>query len=278
MQIGFTSWVFRTTSMEEVFAWAAEHGLSGLQLDRWSKNPKQVKELMARFPQVKVHGLGCCDNYLEGDAAKRQQRADGLKRGIEAAAELGVPVAVIFAGRDPFKTTEDNLPLFQETFTPLVAMAEKYGVRLAMENCAQRNWWPTGGNLASTTENLRKLFELVPSQFLGLTFDPSHYVWQGMDYIKAVQEFGPRIYFAHAKDTEVKKNVLADTSIYGDGWWRYRLPGWGQVDWPAFFTALREVGYSGPVAIEHEDALWSHNDDEVKHGLLLAQGFLKRFG
>jgi sugar phosphate isomerase/epimerase len=278
MEIGFTTWVFRQTSLEDIFAWAAENGLSGLQLDGCPDDLRQVKVLMTRYPGVKIHGLGCAQNYLVGDAAQRQQRADTLKRGIEAAAELGIGVIVIFAGRDPYKTVEDNLPLFQEVFTPLVEMAERHGVRLAMENCAQRNWWPAGGNLASTVENWRKLFALIPSSALGLAFDPSHFVWQGMDYIKAIREFGSRIYFAHAKDTEVRQDLLAEKSIYGEGWWHYRLPGWGLVDWPAFFTALREASYNGPVAIEHEDALWSHNDAEIKHGILLTQGFLRRFG
>lgn len=277
MEIGFTSWVFKETSIEGIFAWAAENGLSGLHLDGWPDDVQRLRALLASYPQVKVHALGCAQNYLVGNSTEREQRAAGLRRGIEVAAELGIGVVVIFAGRDPYKTIEDNLLLFQEVFTPLVEMGERYGVRLAMENCAQRNWWPAGGNLASTVENWRKLFALIPSPTLGLTFDPSHFVWQGMDYLKAVHEFAARIYYVHAKDTEILQDLLAVRGIYGEGWWRYRLPGWGQVDWPGFFTALREVGYRGPLAIEPEDPLWSQDDAQIKHGILMARDFLKRF-
>lgn len=277
MQIGFLTWYFRQTSLEELFAWAADNGMSGLELDNCPDDPGQVKALLSRYPQVQVYALGRAQNYLAGNAAEREQRAALLRRDIEVAAELGIGVITIFAGRDPYKTVEDNLPLFQEVFTPLVEQAERYGVRLAMENCPQRNWWPAGGNLAHTPENWRTLFDLIPSPALGLTFDPSHFVWQGMDSLKAMREFAARIYYVHAKDTEVRDDLLADRGIFGHGWWRYRLPGWGRVDWPGFFTVLREIGYRGPVGIEHEDPLWSHDDSERKQGLLMARDFLRRF-
>ena len=277
MEIGFLTWFFQRLSLEEMFVWAADTGLTGLELDNCPDDLPRLKKLLARFPQVKVFALGRSQNYLVGDADERARCTGQLSRDIELAPELGIQVITIFAGRDPYKTVEENLPIFQEVFTPLVEKAEAFGVRLAMENCAQRIWWPAGGNLAHTPELWRKLFSLIPSPALGLTFDPSHFVWQGMDALKAVREFGPRIFYAHAKDTEVHVEVLADRGIYGTDWWHYRLPGWGRVDWAGFFTALREVGYTGPIGIEHEDRYWNHNDDEIKHGLLLARDFLHRF-
>lgn len=277
MEIGLCTWYFKQTPLGEIFAWAAQHALSGIQLDDCPDDLPRLRKLFKQFPQVRVHLLGRCVNYLAGTPAERQQRAAVLSRDIELASELGIGVITVFAGRDPWKTTAENLPLFEQVFTPLVAKAEKYNLRLAFENCPQRIWWPTGGNLASTTENLRLLFALIPSPSLGLNFDPSHYVWQGMDYLKAVREFGARIYSVHAKDTELHPDVLAEVGIYGSDWWHYRLPGWGKVDWGAFLTALREVGYRGPVNIEHEDRYWNHNDDEIRRGVLLAQNHLGQF-
>jgi sugar phosphate isomerase/epimerase len=277
MEIGFCTWYFKQTSLEDLFAWGAEHNLSGVQLDDCPDDLPRLKALVKRFPQVRLHILGRCINYLAGTPAEREDRAALLRRDIEIASELGINLITVFAGRDPFKTTEENLPLWVDTFAPLVAKAEKYGVRLAFENCPQHVWWPTGGNLASTSELIRKLFELIPSPALGLNFDPSHYVWQGMNYRHAVQEFGGRIYSTHAKDTEIHEDVLADRGIYGNDWWHYRLPGWGKVDWGAFVTDLREVGYKGPVVIEHEDRFWNHNDDELRHGVLMAQRYLSQY-
>ncbi len=277
MEIGVTSWSLQDTPHEEIFAWCAEHGLTGIQWDSASGDVDEMRGLMARHPEVRVHTLGRCLNYLYGTPEERARKADLLCRDIEAAAQLGIGVVTMFAGRDPWKTPQENIPLLKETFEPLVALAERSGVKLAMENCPQPHVWPAGGNLANTVENWRLIFAAIPSPALGLTFDPSHFVWLGIDYLKAVREFAPRIYSVHAKDTEILKDVLADNGILGKGWWRYRLPGWGLVDWRGFLTALREVGYHGPVCVEHEDAVWNHDMEEHKHGILMAARFLSQF-
>jgi sugar phosphate isomerase/epimerase len=277
MEIGFLTWYFKKKTLEELFEWAEKNKFSGIELDDCPEDISRVKELIKRHPQVKVHALGRARNYLVGTQDQRKEVIDLLVRDIEIAPELGIKVINIFAGRDPLKPLDDNLKLFQDVFTPLVEHAKKYKVFLAMENCAQRNWWPTGGNLAHTPELWRKLFELVPGENLGLTFDPSHFIWQRMDYLKAVQEFGSRIYYTHAKDCEVHLEILADRGIYGEEWWHYRLPGWGEMDWPGFFTMLRKVGYQGPIGIEHEDRYWNKHDDQLMHGLIMARDFLQRF-
>ena len=277
MEIGFTSWFFEESSDEQVFAFAAENGLSGIQWDNVSGDVAQMRRLMERYPQVRVHCLGRFQNYLVGSAEERAQMAKQLRGDIEVAAKLGIEVVELEAGRDPWKTVEENIPLFMETFGPAVELAEELGVKLAMENRPQPQYWPAWGNLANTVENMRRLFEAIPSPALGLAFDPSHFVWLGIDYIAAVHEFGERIYAAHAKDTEIMEGVLAEVGYFGKGWWRYRLPGWGEVDWVAFLTALREVGYTGSVCIEHEDALWLGNLDELKQGTLMAARYLGQF-
>lgn len=277
MEIGFLTWYFKNTPLDELFAWAEKNQFTGIELDDAPEDPAVTRKLLASHPGVKIHALGRARNYLVGTAKERKQVADLLRRDIEVAAELGIKVINIFAGRDPIKPVEDNLSLFQEVFSPLVAHAEKYDVFLAMENCAQRNWWPAGGNLAHTPELWRKLFQLVPSKHLGLTFDPSHFIWQRMDYLQAMVEFSSRIYYAHAKDCEVHTNILADRGIYGEEWWHYRLPGWGEMNWTGFFTQLRQAGYRGPIGIEHEDRFWNHDDDQIRHGLVLARDFLRHF-
>jgi sugar phosphate isomerase/epimerase len=277
MEIGFLTWYFNQTPLEKLFSWADENHFSGIELDNCPKDTKPVKDLMKKHPDVRVFALGCSRNFLAGTPQQRKETADLLIRDIETAPELGIKVINIFAGKDPQKNIVDNLQLFQEVFSPLVEKAEKNGVFLAMENCAQRNWWPTGGNLAHTPELWRKMFELIPSKNLGLTIDPSHFIWQRMDYLTAMQEFGDRIYYAHAKDCEVHYEILADRGIYGEDWWHYRLPGWGEMNWPGFFTVLRSIGYQGPIGIEHEDRYWNKNDHELFQGLLMARNFLKQF-
>lgn len=277
MDIGFLTWYFKGSSLEQLFDFADQNGFTGIELDDCPSDLDLVKKLIERHPDVKIYALGRSRNYLFGTEEQRGGEAKLLLGDIKAASELGIKVINIFAGRDPFKTTDENLGLFEEVFTPIVAQAEKYDIRLAMENCAQRNWWPTGGNLAHTPELWRRLFEIIPSKHLGLTMDPSHFIWQGMDYVKAIKEFGDRIYYAHAKDCVVHRDILADRGIYGEGWWEYRLPGWGEIHWPNFFTALREVGYQGPIGIEHEDRHWNASDQQLMDGLKLAKNYLDQY-
>ena len=122
-------------------------------------------------------------------------------------------------------------------------------------------------NLAYSPEIWDEMFRIIPAENFGLEIDPAHMVWQGIDYIKAIHDFGPRIFHAHAKDTEIIPEILARCGIYGllfdkresfgHGWWRGRAPGWGNVDWKKFITALLDVGYKGNVDIEHEDQVFA---------------------
>ncbi len=181
---------------------------------------------------------------------------------------MKVPVVATFAGRDGSKSVRDNLPLFKETYSPIMDHAEKRGIKIAIENCPMMNRFSMHGeNIAFSPEIWEAMFDLVPSTSLGLELDPSHCVWQGIDYVKAVYDFGDRIFHVHAKDMEIQKDVLARSGIFGlalsdvaglgSGWWRARTPGWGEVNWPRFFTALVEVGYRGNIDIEHEDDVFA---------------------
>ncbi len=108
------------------------------------------------------------------------------------------------------------------------------------------------------------MFTAVPSPALGLCYDPSHLYWQGIDYIQPIWDFRDRIYHAHAKDTEI---LLAGRNHYGmygrqlsataeQNWWRYRLPGYGHVDWYRYLDTLYQVGYDAVLSVEHEDPVW----------------------
>ena len=108
-----------------------------------------------------------------------------------------------------------------------------------------------------------------------MEMDPSHLAWLGIDYVKAVRDFGTRIFHVHAKDTEVDHDKLHTNGIYTPGWWRYRIPGMGDIDWDKFFTALLETGFDGGVAIEHEDPVFEGERGE--EGLHRGYLYLSRF-
>ncbi|QEW19521.1 Hydroxypyruvate isomerase [Marinibacterium anthonyi] len=273
MRIGFY-----TNYTPEIAAFAERIGFRSLELSAWPHsfvNPERattaetdamMKDLAAR--DIEVSALGYYPNVLSQDEDEAEHARDYLMKVITQARRLGVPVVATFAGRNPHLSVEDNLPGFKEVYSRIMDHAETEGVKIAMENCPMMDRFTMEGeNIAFSPEIWKALFELVPSDHLGLELDPSHFIWQRIDYVKAVKSFGDRIFHVHAKDMEIRHDLLAESGIYGvalsrfdglgHGWWRARTPGWGEVDWAALITALIEVGYKGNIDIEHEDDVFA---------------------
>jgi len=153
-------------------------------------------------------------------------------------------------------------------------------VKVAIENCPMifsSDEWPGGRNLAYSPAIWRQMFELIPDENFGLNFDPSHLVWQFIDYTRAVREFGPRIFHVHAKDMEIDRDGLYENGVMsaGLGWQVPRLPGLGEVRWDRFISTLYAIGYDWVVSIEHEDRKFEGELELVQRGFLVARNTLR---
>lgn len=240
-----------------------------------SDGRKKVVETMKKAG-LEISALGFYANFLDPDKEAATQRIEHLKKVIEAASEMGVSVVTTFAGRDPEKTIEENVPLFKEAFSPIADLAEKNNLKIAFENCPMMRRDLRGGtNMAYSPQAWDLIFEAVPSKALGLELDPSHLYWLGIDHIRTIYDYAERIYHVHAKDTEILQAELDNTGIYARGWWRYRVPGWGEIDWQKFISALLDVGYSGNIVIEHEDPVF--HGKRFYEGLSLGYKHLSQF-
>jgi sugar phosphate isomerase/epimerase len=212
-------------------------------------------------------------NPLSANPTEAAQAQAYLTSLIDFCAQAGIRYITGTTGQNVDVNLDDNIRLFGKVFGPLVEKAQAVGLGIAFENCP--HGYPCGQNLAVTPELWARLFKELPSPVLGLEYDPSHLVWQDVDYLRGVLDFGDRIRLAHAKDTEIMTEVKGRVGFYGQGWWRYRLPGYGQVNWARFFQALREVGFDGEVIIEHEDPVF--HGSRLEQGLLLGKRFLDQF-
>jgi sugar phosphate isomerase/epimerase len=198
---------------------------------------------------------------------------------ITASAWLGLGVMTTFIGRDHTRNIEDNWALVEERWPSIVKHAEQAGVRIGIENCPMlfsNDEWPGGKNLAISPKLWRRLFERFGTT-LGLNYDPSHLVWQFMDPVRPIYDFPDRLYHVHAKDVRILRHKLQECGILDFGWNVPKLPGLGDVDWSAFFAALTEVRYSGPVCIEVEDRAYEGSLDDRKRALLQAKRYLENF-
>jgi len=217
---------------------------------------------------------------LSAETARQEEIVEKVKETIGGAAAAGIQVVTHLIGRDTSRSGDENIALFKEVYTPIAAHAEANNVKLAFEN------YPRNGTmLAITPELWDGMFNAVPSPGIGLCYDPSHFYWQGIDYIQPIFDFRDRIYHAHAKDTEILVEGRNKFGIYGrqleatqpTQWWRYRLPGYGHIDWYRYIDALYEIGYNDVLSVEHEDPVWADTPEAAQRGLQLSYQFLTPF-
>ena len=219
-------------------------------------------------------------NHIDPDAGKRSAAQAEFIRALEFCHRLGCKFVGTFSGGQPGVSMQDQAAAFADIFNEkYLPVCEKLDIGMGWEN------YPTGVNFATTPAAMQAVFERVPSKRLGLEFDPSHFVRLFIDPVSAAWQFKDRILAVHAKDTEITQPVLQQVGIAGKGWWRYRIPGQGIVNWTAFLTVLLQIRFSGGIAVEHEDQFWdlpgSGNlpdfPQQRKDGFILARRFLEQY-
>lgn len=112
-----------------------------------------------------------------------------------------------------------------------------------------------------------------------MNYDPSHLLWQMMDYVKPVYEFRERIFHVHIKDAVILWDKLSDIGILSTPlqFHRPKLPGLGDIQWGKFFSALYEIGYNGSACIEVEDKSFEGSLENRKTALLQSRNFIRQF-
>jgi sugar phosphate isomerase/epimerase len=302
MQLGFVSAILPDLSLTEVAQFAAAEGFECVELMCWpvgkaerryagvthvdvmrfgKPEAQRVLETMGSAG-VAISGLGYYPNPLAPDPRESEMYIEHIRRVIAAAGLLGVNRMNTFVGRDWTKTIDANWPRFLEVFRPLVKFAEDQGVRLGIENCPMyftNDEWPGGKNLATTPAIWRRMFDAIPSGSFGLNYDPSHMIWQRMDYLKPLREFASRIFHVHAKDVKLDQDRLDNVGIMATPleYHRPKLPGLGEIDWGRFVTELVRTGYDGPVCIEVEDRDFEGSLDLRKEALRRSGALLRKF-
>ena len=276
MDIGLLTAPFRKESLEDVVIWASGHGFAALEVDAAAGghlDPAEVeadggegvRQLLDVHKGIRFSSLALYDNVLAPDPGKRTQTVERLKSCVRAAKLLDVDVVcsnagMPLAGKTKMQTIEQDA---QALFKEVCEYAGERGIKIALENWFQTN--------IQHLAHWRRLFELVPLDNFGLNYDPSHLCWQGIDHIAAVHEFGPRIFHTHAKDCEIRHALRAVIGVLETGWWRYVIPGFGEIHWGRYIGALRDVKYDGVLSIEHEDRAMGREFGFIKGREHLAQ-------
>lgn len=278
------------STLPQVADWAAAHGFTDLECGPMLPLDRAAYEQVLDEGRIGISALIYCRNYLSTDPEEAAQHLAALRERIAFAGALGIDKVVTSTGidksvveglydRDPALRDRGNLirripaqslDRVVDLFGPLVELAEKNNVRLCFENC------PLMGNIAISPVMWKKLFERLPSDHLGLAYDPSHLVWEMIDPYTPLLEFKDKIFHVHAKDTAIDRVKLARTGILTDfSWWSYRIPGRGELDWRQLLGQLIAEGYDGTLSLEHEDAAYEGSVEAVENGLLDGKAWLE---
>lgn len=280
MKFGMNIGCLRNMSLEMMATWAASVGMETFEIpagpgdrlcdvDKVLRGDAPTLKKAIEAKGITISSLIYATNHLDPNTVQRKKGNAHMRKVIEAAEQLQVKFVGCFVGGDLSKNFFENMGLVEENFLPLVAHAKDHGVKLCIENCPAGGW-----NIGNNPAIWRELFQATEGEgldgFLLLEYDPSHLVWLQVDYLKAAAEFAPKIGIMHAKDTIIDKNTLSDNGILGvkDPWWKYKIPGNGNVNWKALLGTLKKNGFDGVVNIEHEDPEYSGTDEKCKEGLI----------
>ena len=304
MKFGLLTAILDGWSFEEVVEIASDMGFKCLEVACWPAGKAErryagvshidcervceddayaayVKELAAS-KGLEISSLAFYPNVLDANAEKANAAIEHLKAVICASAKLGVNMVTTFIGKDQYKTIEENIELFKKVWPGIIALAEEKGVKVAIENCPMlfgADQWPGGQNLMCTPDLFRKLFEIIPSPNFGLNFDPSHYVWQGLDYLKTVYDFSDRIFHIHFKDIKLYPDKLRECGVlaYPLDYMSPKIPGLGDVNWGAFISALNDIRFNGCAVIEVEDKAFESCREDILNSVRLSKRYLDNY-
>lgn len=302
MKLGLVSAILDQSDFKEMIDIVAENGLECVEVACWPKGKAERRyagvshidvdnlddqtadEILnyCKEKKVEISALAYYPNTMDPDVDKREYYVNHLKQVIRAASKLGVKTVTTFIGRDQKKSVDDNLKDVATVWNPILDLAEECDVNIAIENCPMlftSDEWPGGQNLMTSPSNWRKVFELLPSKRLGINYDPSHFIWQQIDYIAPLYEFKERIYHVHYKDIKVYSEKLKDVGVMATPleYMAPKVPGLGDVNWGKYVSALTDIGFDGYTCIEVEDKAFEKTYEDAKKAVTISTKYLRNF-
>lgn len=299
MKLGFVSAILPELSFEELIDYAAALEYECVEICCWpvgkaerryagvthidvdTLDEKKMDNISEYLKQknITISALGYYPNPLDPDSEKSAFYIQHIRKVIDASAKLGINRINTFTGRDKNRSVDENFELFRLVWPDIIRYAADRGVKVGIENCPMiftGDEWPGGNNLATTPVIWRRMFEEIESDFFGLNYDPSHLLWQQMDYIKPLYEFRDKLFHVHLKDAKVYREKLDEVGIMACPleFHTPKLPGLGDIDWRNFFSALNDVSYDGPVCVEVEDKSYEGTLEARKYSLDLCKRYL----
>jgi sugar phosphate isomerase/epimerase len=276
MHIGFCAVNYSESPIQEVAELAARHGYSSLEIPSYTDNGQVDMDDLLRngkaatlTRRIKDAGLfisaisnhadslllmgpygadtdGICPGTPEEKAAFG---AASMIRSAQLAHELEAPCVVAFSGMENFGHINDwpypdgwkrEEEMFLAKWMPVLDKYREYGVKVAFE--------PHPNNILYDTQSVLRVLEIADYHpAFGINLDPANILFAGINLGTFVDAVADRIVCVHAKDCEIVSHNLmkGGYNMYmADGWgrvdrsFRFRIPGWGSVDWKSLISEL----------------------------------------
>jgi len=300
VRLGVCTSCFGEVRLPEVLRWAGEVGFDAVDV---SAPPIRTSSTWHHESALALAGLGgagrdaflaaldeaglvcaclaCNVVLLDPDAARAERAAAHAGLAVELAGTIGVPVVRLPLIRPGTMRPGDAIAAFTRCAEPILATAAGAGVRVAIDTdpLVGRDVPDVPGTAAFCPELWEKLFTHARSDALGLALDPGALLWQGIDPVGALTDYAEKVFHVRARDAETTVLRRQDCGFLrpSGGWWRYRLPGLGEVDWRRLLDRARELGYAGALAIDHADPTYAATLDAMKAGLALSRRLLRQW-
>lgn len=256
-------------------------GVTHIDVDKLSVSDVDEIKVKLRTSGIEISALGYYPNPLDPDAAQRKVYAEHIKKVIHAAKMLDIGKMNTFIGKNPAAPIAENMEMFKQIWPDIIKYAEDEGVLVGIENCPMyfKDEWPGGKNLACSPKIWRDMFSIIPSKNFGLNYDPSHLVWQRMDYIKPIYEFREKMFHFHIKDAVFYQDRYDEVGIFAAplDYHAPKLPGLGDIEWGKVFRALTDIGYKGCAVIEVEDRSFEDTLEDRLNSIRLSRDFSRQF-
>jgi sugar phosphate isomerase/epimerase len=302
MKLGFVSAILAELSFEEVIDFASDNGFKCVEIMCWPVgkaerryggvthidmtkiNKEKANQILdyCEKKNISISAVSYYPNNMDPDTKKRQFYNEHLKKVIAGANLLGLHNVNTFIGRDKNKNLSESLSDFKKIWPDIVKYAEDNDVTIGIESCPMyftEDEWPGGKNLAGSPKIWRELFGIIDSKNFGLNYDPSHLVWQNMDYIRSIYEFKDKIVHAHIKDAHLYQDKLNEVGVMATPleYHAPKIPGHGDVNWGRYIMALRDIKFKGSVCIEVEDYSYEDTLEDKKLALIQSKVFMNQY-
>ncbi len=303
LDLGFVSAILPNKTLDEVLDFAQKEEFACVEIMCWPSTNQdtrryagvshiavdtlhsdEISQLRAKLEAhpTKISALGYYPNPMDPDESQASFYRDHIKKVIRAAAGLGIQTVNTFIGRDYTKNVAYNIAKFKEVWPEIIELADSLNIKIGIENCPMfftDDEWPGGKNLMTTPKIWDQLFDIIPSPNFGLNYDPSHMVFQMMDYLYPIYAYKEKLHHIHLKDVKVYPDKLNRVGILANPleYHSPKIPGQGDIHWGKFISALNDVRYRGPIVIEVEDKAYEGSEEDVEKAILSARNHIKQF-